>query len=149
MTRCSALLPPRSIDFDWEYPAVSDRGGQASDTAGFTALVAELRGASRAAGRPSFLITMAAGAGSYGYSGLDLPRLHPNLDFINLMTYDYHGKWEKSVNYHTPWTDARVGAGGPGQGCSTVSLGRKGVEADRAADPSATPAHMEKGLPKL
>ena len=86
-----------------------ERGGQPSDTPGLTALLAELRAAATAAGRRDFLITMATAADPAGYSGLDLAGLHPSVDFFNLMTYDYHGSWEKSVNYHTPWVDTREG----------------------------------------
>ena len=40
--------------------------------------------------------------------GLDIPNLHPNVDFFNLMTYDFHGSWDQAVNFQTPWTDAQV-----------------------------------------
>ena len=71
--------------------------------------MAELRAAAVAAGRKGFLITLATAADPVGYSGLDLAGLHPSVDYFNLMTYDYHGQWEKVVNYHTPWVDPAKG----------------------------------------
>ncbi|EFN53559.1 hypothetical protein CHLNCDRAFT_17567, partial [Chlorella variabilis] len=31
-----------------------------------------------------------------------------SLDFINIMTYDFHGAWDQAVNFHTPWKDPLV-----------------------------------------
>lgn len=42
-------------------------------------------------------------------AGLDLPNLHPSLDFITVLAYDYHGSWEETVNFESPWIDAEVG----------------------------------------
>jgi len=38
-----------------------------------------------------------------------MPSLIRNLDFVNIMAYDYHGGWEMNVNYLVPWRDAQVG----------------------------------------
>jgi chitinase len=89
------------IDWDWEYPGNTSRGGKSTDKAGFVAVNKELR----AAAPPGFLITLAAGASPYGWSGLDLPNLHTSMDFISLMTYDIHGGWESKTNFNTPWYD--------------------------------------------
>jgi GH18 family chitinase len=45
-----------------------------------------------------------AGKDKYGY--LNLKELSDQLDFINIMTYDYHGgSWEQDgpTAPHTPW----------------------------------------------
>ena len=34
--------------------------------------------------------------------GYDVPRLNENLDFINLLSYDYHSAFEPAVNHHAP-----------------------------------------------
>ena len=44
-------------------------------------------------------------------AGLQLPGLMNSLDFLNLMTYDYHGGWERQVNHLHPWNDPLVSAG--------------------------------------
>jgi GH18 family chitinase len=39
-----------------------------------------------------------------------------SLDFLNVMTYDYHGGWERQVNFLHSWNDTlvRVGRGAGG-----------------------------------
>lgn len=34
--------------------------------------------------------------------GYDVPRLNEYLDFINLLSYDYHSAYEPAVNHHAP-----------------------------------------------
>ena len=91
------------IDLDWEYP---DRPG---DRQNFVALSREMRDALDAAGASDgkrYLYTIAAGADrSYVYDGASsswLARLAETLDWINLMTYDYHGTWEKRAGLLAP-----------------------------------------------
>ena len=46
---------------------------------------------------------MAMPAGiEYIDKGYDVPRLNENLDFINLLSYDYHSAFEPAVNHHSP-----------------------------------------------
>ena len=49
-------------------------------------------------------------------AGLQLPGLMNSLDFLNVMTYDYHGGWERQVNFLHSWNDTlvRVGRGAGG-----------------------------------
>lgn len=71
------------IDIDWEYPLSEDRDS-------FTAILRELRSAIYASGK-DILLTFAAPAGRKWYSNIDLENVHEYVDFINLMTYDFHG----------------------------------------------------------
>ncbi|XP_037042150.1 uncharacterized protein LOC119078657 [Bradysia coprophila] len=71
------------IDIDWEYPTADDRDN-------FTSLLLELRSAISASGK-DILLTIAAPAGRKWYSNIDLENIHQFVDFINLMTYDFHG----------------------------------------------------------
>jgi chitinase len=105
------------IDLDWEYPTsiglpceagiTCDR---ATDKANFVLLARELRAAleaAEAADGKRYLFTIAAGADRkyvfdpQGRSAW-LVELAASLDWINLMTYDYHGTWESSAGLLAP-----------------------------------------------
>ncbi|XP_026668174.1 mucin-5AC [Ceratina calcarata] len=94
------------LDLDWEYPAFRD-GGKPRDKDNYASLVQELREefereASKT-GRPRLLLTLAMPAGiEYIDKGYDVPRLNEYLDFINLLSYDYHSSYEPAVNHHSP-----------------------------------------------
>jgi chitinase len=96
------------LDIDWEYPTLDDAGISASpdDKANFTALLGQLRAALDAEGarqQRRYVLSIAAAEGRFA-SGLDLPRIAPLLDWINLMTYDFHGSL-------TPTTGHAAGLG--------------------------------------
>ena len=59
---------PARLDIDWEYPGALDRGGTVADKANLAAFCKEYKLAAAAAGKP-YLLTMATGAGAYGYAG--------------------------------------------------------------------------------
>jgi len=84
------------IDIDWEYPAAPGRRGNTyrpEDANNFTDLLAEFRRQLDEID-PDLLLTIAAPAGHDRYSLMELDQIHPYLDWINVMTYDYHGAWE-------------------------------------------------------
>jgi chitinase len=90
------------IDVDWEYPAACGlQCGDPADTPNFTGLMAEFRKRLDAE-RPGLLLTIAAPGGEDKYSKIELAKVHADLDFINLMNYDYHGAWEQTTNFHSP-----------------------------------------------
>ncbi|XP_076670925.1 uncharacterized protein LOC143370135 [Andrena cerasifolii] len=94
------------LDLDWEYPAFRD-GGKPRDKDNYASLVQELREEfereSSKTGRPRLLLSMAMPAGiEYIDKGYDVPRLNEYLDFINLLSYDYHSSYEPAVNHHSP-----------------------------------------------
>lgn len=83
------------IDLDWEYPAVSNRGGQDADYDNYLALLQEFR---QTAG-PDFLITAATAAVPKGSKTGDsffqwLAQCAQYLDWFNVMSYDYHGAFD-------------------------------------------------------
>lgn len=88
------------IDIDWEYPG---GGGQPYNTVSpedkrnFTLLLAEFRRQlnelSAQTGRQYYL-TIAAGAGADKIDNTEPGLYSQSLDWINLMTYDYHGGFE-------------------------------------------------------
>ncbi|XP_029343203.1 flocculation protein FLO11 isoform X2 [Acyrthosiphon pisum] len=94
------------LDLDWEYPAYRD-GSKPSDKENYASLVKELREEfnreSSKTGRSRLLLTMAVPAGiEYIDKGYDIPELNKHLDFMNLLTYDYHSSFEPAVNHHSP-----------------------------------------------
>ena len=89
------------IDIDWEYPnACGLSCGGAEDRANFNALLAEFRTQLNAV-RPGLLLTIAAGAGVDKIRATDPGAYHPSLDFINVMTYDFHGAFDPTTNHHS------------------------------------------------
>ncbi|KAI9552834.1 hypothetical protein GHT06_020716 [Daphnia sinensis] len=82
------------LDLDWEYPST------AADKAGFVNLIAALKNAFSPYG---FLLSAAVSASSID-AGYDVPQMSQNLNFINLMSYDFHGSsWEPTVaDHHSP-----------------------------------------------
>jgi chitinase len=84
------------IDIDWEYPAgggLATNVARPEDRQNFTLLLAELRQQLDAQGARDgrrYLLTAAVGAGPSHAANLEFDRIPALLDWINLMTYDYH-----------------------------------------------------------
>ena len=83
------------IDLDWEYPAVSARGGQDADYNNYLTLLKEFR---QTAGQ-NFIITIASAAVPKGSKTGDqfflwLAQCGQYLDWFNVMSYDYHGAFD-------------------------------------------------------
>ncbi|HVO69685.1 MAG TPA: glycoside hydrolase family 18 protein [Aggregatilineaceae bacterium] len=109
---CVALMKQYGfdgLDVDWEYPVsvgANPELGRPEDTENFTLLLADLRAQLDAQGeqdgRVHYLLTIAAPAGPYHYSDFQLGQIHPYLDWINVMAYDFHGGWETTTNFNAP-----------------------------------------------
>ncbi len=94
------------IDIDWEYPAACGLScGSSADSDNFTALLAEFRSQLDAV-RPGLLLTIAASAGIDKIRVTRPDLYHPSLDFINLMSYDFHGSWDAKSNHHSALYDS-------------------------------------------
>lgn len=106
------------IDIDWEYPAAPGFEGDPKrelppnvyrdeDTQNFTALLAEFRRQLDEVGAENgkhYLLTIAAPAGEDKSSKMELGKIHPYLDWINVMAYDIHGGWDATgpTNFQAP-----------------------------------------------
>ena len=86
------------IDIDWEYPVASDREN-------LIALFKEFR-RQFAAVRRGLILTMASPAGSWAYDPIPLAAAAEQLDFFNLMTYDYNGPWQSTTGPVAPLSES-------------------------------------------
>jgi len=86
------------LDLDWEYPA--KRGGSPQDKKNFILLVKELK---EAFTPHKYLLTAAIGAGKATIDiSYDVTEMYKYLDLVNVMGYDYHGKWDKRTGHNAP-----------------------------------------------
>ena len=81
------------LDMDWEYPGGrADSLGRPEDKQNFISLLREMR---ERFDEHGLIITAAVSAGfSTIDQAYDIPAMSELLDYINLMSYDYHGWWE-------------------------------------------------------
>lgn len=93
------------VDIDWEYPVTGGANeGIKEDKANYVILLTELRTAvdnlakMEDRDRP-YLISIAGAAGQWTLDpGYNMKGLAKQLDFFNVMTYDYFGAWARFVN---------------------------------------------------
>ena len=93
------------LDLDWEYPAIEGYPGHAyaaADKENFTALVKSLR---KAMGKKYILSFAAGGFMQYLENAIDWAAVMPEVDFVNLMTYDLVNGYSKVTGHHTPLYD--------------------------------------------
>jgi chitinase len=96
------------IDLDWEYPGLPGPGirYRSEDKHNFTLLLQTLRGRldtlARERGRRAddhYLLTAALADGEF-VAHIELDRIHAYLDWIDLMTYDFHNSLTKTTGHH-------------------------------------------------
>lgn len=96
------------IDIDWEYPG---GGGQpyntvdVNDKTNFTLLMAEFRrqlDAQATKDNKRYYLTAAIGAGVDKINQTEPAKYQQYMDYVNVMTYDFHGAWENVTNFHSP-----------------------------------------------
>ena len=98
------------IDIDWESPTDNMwqdgvKLGSPKDRQGYIDLMRDLRAAFTRLGQENgrtYLLTTALGANAPGgYLNLPLSQVHPFVDYVYVMSYDYAGAWSPDVGHHT------------------------------------------------
>ncbi|KAK3738408.1 hypothetical protein RRG08_037045 [Elysia crispata] len=93
------------LDLVWEFPGSS--GSPPAERSRFTALVRELRAAfdeeGKLTNRPALLLTAAVSAKKDEIDrGYDVQAISAELDFIDLMAFDFHNSWEGFTGHIAP-----------------------------------------------
>ncbi|EDV54306.2 uncharacterized protein Dere_GG21384 [Drosophila erecta] len=91
------------LDLDWEYPVcwqTECHKGSTAEKEGFTAWVQELSDAFRPRGL--LLSTAVSPSRKIIDAGYDVQKLSRYFDWIAVMTYDFHGHWDKKTGHVAP-----------------------------------------------
>jgi len=106
------------VDIDWEYPTLAGPGivHRPEDKRDFTLLLEALRTRFDALAREQqrapkdpYLITAALADREF-VAGVELGRVGRVLDWINLMTYDFHGSLTATTGHHSAFTRSATSA---------------------------------------
>jgi chitinase len=124
------------IDVDWEFPGACGNtcDFRAEDTANFTKLMAEFRRQLDELGRGTgqhYLLSIASSAREREIQKLDLKHLNEVLDFIGIMTYDFHVAAARVAAFHSGLYEAK---GDP-------------LPCDKGWSDAAVRAHVRGGVP--
>ena len=96
------------IDIDWEYPVsggLSTNTRRPEDKNNFTLLMQKIREKIDARGvidGKDYLLTFAGAAGSWYLNNIELNKIVQYIDYANVMTYDFHGSWDKYTDFNAP-----------------------------------------------
>jgi len=127
------------VDLDWEFPVAGGADGNVrrpEDKRNFTLLLRAVRDALDAAGRRDrrrYLLTIAAGNNATYIANTEMREVARIVDWVNVMTYDFHGPWSRYAGHNAPLRD-------------DPTIGR--AEADRRFNVASVVAMMrEAGVP--
>ncbi|KAJ6511223.1 hypothetical protein DFH09DRAFT_942072 [Mycena vulgaris] len=89
----------QGIDIDWEYPVADDRGGKPEDKANYVALMKLLHTSFK---ENNYGLSFTAPSSFWYLQNFDLPGMMENVDWVNLMSYDLHGTWDRNDTWIGP-----------------------------------------------
>ncbi|QGG57744.1 glycosyl hydrolase family 18 protein [Paenibacillus sp. B01] len=96
------------VDLDWEYPVSGGLDGNSyrpEDKQNYVLLLQKIReklDAAEAVDGKDYLLTIASGAGPTYIQNNDLAGIASIVDWINIMTYDFNGSWNKTSGHNAP-----------------------------------------------
>ncbi|EAT48574.1 AAEL000389-PA, partial [Aedes aegypti] len=87
------------FDVDWEYPT-QNGGSVTADRANFVTLLKELQLRFSSLG---YILSIAVGASTaLRPTAYNVPEINKYVDFVNLMTYDFHTLWDGRTGHNSP-----------------------------------------------
>lgn len=122
------------VDLDWEYPVSGGLDGNSKrpeDKQNYTLLLSKIReklDAAEAADGKEYLLTIASGASPTYAANTELANIASIVDWINIMTYDFNGAWQKISAHNAPLNadPAAASAGVPDTNTFNVAAGAQG-----------------------
>ena len=123
------------VDLDWEYPVSGGLDGNSKrpeDKQNYTLLLSKIREKLDAAGAvdgKKYLLTIASGASTTYAANTELANIAAIVDWINIMTYDFNGAWQKVSAHNAPLNyDPAASAAGrvPDANTFNVAAGAQG-----------------------
>lgn len=126
------------LDIDWEYPGQvgQDNTYRPVDKKHFTLLLKKVRThldqqQQNDARDERYQLTIAAGADNDYLSHTNLGKAHQYLDYVNLMTYDFHGSWTNHTGHHSNLYQLPGMEEEPSVNTSVMRLIKTGVPANK------------------
>ncbi len=135
------------LDVDWEYPVEGGLGGNSNspaDTANHVLLLQAVRDefdAYEAEDAKDYRIAIAASANASYIANLDVYGLSQVLDWIGLMSYDFHGTWESTTGLQSPMYAA------PGDPSASADVLTVTAAAQEYLDAGLPPTQLVVGIP--
>ena len=87
------------VDIDWEFPVIGGaQPGMAEDKRRFTLLMQALRDELG----EEYLLSAAMSANPDGIDAIEYDQVAPLVDWLTIMSYDFHGSWENRTGHNSP-----------------------------------------------
>lgn len=136
------------LDIDWEYPCISDAGiiAMDADKENFTLLLKELREGLKVCDSYKTLSIAAGGLDSY-LEATNMGEVAQYLDYVQLMTYDYHGGFSKTTGHLANLYGSRIEPDAPNADRTVALFVKAGVPIEKLVMGAAFYGREWSGVP--